>query len=131
MGVRYPSVASTTFVGPLPASAVETVVLVTPPLTPPLDLAQIFLHWMCSVLAGTSVTSHVWRIRRGTTAAGTLIGAAVWTETIAAGETDVSGGCYVDSPGAVAGQQYALTLVQTAATVAGTFNDGCLLVYSL
>lgn len=131
MGVRFPSVASTTFIGPIPANATETVILTTPPLTLSLDFSQVILLWSCSILAGTSTTSFVFRIRRGTTAAGTTIFQTSWPFTIAAGSTFSGGGSYVDTPGAVAGQQYSFTLVQTAATVAGTYNDGALIAFAL
>jgi len=131
VGVRYPSQASNTFVGPLPANATETVILVSPPLNISLDFSQIFIQWACDILAGTSTTALVFRLRRGTTTAGTLINAAAWTHTLAAGNSAAMSGAYFDTPGAVAGQQYALTVVQTAATAAGTFNDGALLAFAL
>ncbi len=131
MGVRLPSVASTTFVGPLPASAAETVILVTPPISEPIDNAQVILEWQASITAGTACTSLVFRIRRGTLATGTFIGANAWSFTTVAANLTTVGGLYVDSPGSVAGQQYALTVVQTAATGAGTFSDGCLLAMCL
>ncbi len=131
MGVRFPSIASSTFVGPLPASAAETVILTTPPLNISLDFSQIFLQWACDILAGTGTTALVFRLRRGTTAAGTLINAAAWTHTLAAGNSAVLSGAYFDTPGAVAGQQYSLTVSQTGAAAAGTFNDGALLAFAL
>lgn len=131
MGVRFPSQQSATFVGPLPASAAETVILTSPPLNISLDFATILIQWACDILAGTGTTALVFRLRRGTTTAGTLVNAAAWTHTLAAGNTAVMSGCYFDTPGAVAGQQYSLTVVQTAATGAGTFNDGALLAFAL
>jgi hypothetical protein len=131
MGVRFPSVFSTTFIGPLPANATETAILTTPPLSPSLDGAAIFLLWFAAMTAGTSVTAHVFRIRRGTTTGGALVGANPWTDTLAATNLKNSSGWYVDLPGAVGGQQYTLTVVQTAATVAGTFQDGALLAFML
>lgn len=131
MGVRFNSIASTTFVGPLPASAVETVILTTPLLNPALDFSQVFILWACDILAGTGTTALVFRLRRGTTAAGALVNAAAWTHTLAAGNSAVVTGCYPDSPGAIAGQQYSLTVSQTGATAAGTFNDGSLIAFAL
>lgn len=131
MGVRFPSVATTTFIGPLPANATETVILTTPPINEPIDNAQVILYWMAAITAGTSVTGHNFRIRRGTTTAGAVIGANAWTFTTVATNNTVVSGCYVDLPGIVAGQQYSLTVIQQAATVAGTFNDGCLIAMVL
>jgi hypothetical protein len=131
MGVRFPTVASTTFIGPLPANATETAVLTTPGLNLPIDNAQVLLFFMAVMTAGTSVTSHVFRIRRGTTTGGTLVGAAGWSQTIAAAAFGTSSGWYADSPGVAAEQQYTLTVVQTAATVAGTWTDGSLIAVVL
>lgn len=131
MGVRLASVFSTTFIGPLPASAVETVCLTTGPIIEAIDNAAIILLWMASITPGTSTTSLVYRIRRGTTAAGAQVGAGAWSfTTVAANLTTVSG-FYVDSPGIVANQQYSLTCVQTADTVAGSWVDGALLAMVL
>jgi hypothetical protein len=131
MGVRFPSVASNTFIGPLPANANETAILTTPPINEPIDNAQVVLLWFASIFAGTSVTSHVFRIRRGVGVLGTVIQVGVWTDTLAATNTKNSSGWYFDFPGVVAGQQYTLTVVQTAATAAGTFVDGALIAMVL
>ena len=131
MGVRLASVFSTTFIGPLPASAAETVCLTTGPIIEAVDNAAIILLWFAAITAGTSVTSHVFRVRRGTTTAGAQVGANPWSDTVAAAAFLATSGVYVDTPGVVAGQQYSLTVVQTAATVAGVFNDGCLLAMVL
>jgi len=131
MGVRLATVFSTTFIGPLPANATETLVLTTGPISMALDNAQVILLWFACILAGTSVTSHVFRIRRGTTTAGAALNANPWQNAAIAAAQTTSSGVYVDSPGVVAGQQYSLTVVQTAATVAGTFEDGCLMAIVL
>jgi len=131
MGARYGSVSSTTFVGPLPASAAETVVLTSPAFSPPVDAAQVQLLWSCQITAGTGTTALVFRLRRGTSVSGALVFAAGWTLTLAAGNNGIGSGVYVDSPGVIGGQQYSLTVVQTAASGAGTFVDGCLLLFAL
>lgn len=131
MGVRFPSVFTQVFIGPLPANATETVLCTTPPFSPPLDNAPIFFQWFCTILAGASVTGHTFRIRRGTTAAGAFIGAGAWVDTAAAAVQRNHSGNYVDTPGAVGGAQYSLTLVQTAATGAGTLTDVYMLAFSL
>lgn len=131
MGVRFPSVASTTVANVLPASAAETVICVLPAFDIPLDFAQIIIEWFAQITVGTSTTSLVFRIRRGTTVAGAQIGAAPWTFTTVAANLVSISGQYVDTPGAVGGQQYCLTCVQTADTVAGTLSDVCLVAYAL
>jgi hypothetical protein len=131
MGVRFPTVATTTFVGPLPANANETVILTTPPINEPIDNAQIILMWMFASTTGASVNGLFYRIRRGTTTAGVSIGAAQWVFTVGAAVATMQSGLYVDSPGVVAGQQYSLTISQNAATGAGTFTDGVLIAMVL
>lgn len=131
MGVRFPTVATNTFVGPLPASAAETVVLTTPGISEPIDNAQVLLLWTASITPGTSTTSLVFRLRRGTLATSPLVNVASFGfTTVAANLTTVSG-WYFDSPGVVAGQQYSLTVVQTADTVAGAWVDGALVAMVL
>jgi hypothetical protein len=131
MGVRFPSVQTNTFVGPLPASAVETVVLTTPPLTLPLDGAVVILLWMAMIAGGATTTDLDFRLRRGTTSAGVQVGATSWNLTAVVGSGRALGGWYFDTPGAVAGIQYSLTVAQVGATGAGTFNDGALLAFAL
>lgn len=131
MGVRFPSISSTTFIGPLPANANETILLTTPPLNISLDFSQIIIQWAGSITAGATVTGHQFRLRRGTTLAGALVFASTWVQAVTAANAGVFSGVYVDTPGAVAGQQYTLSLGQIGATGAGVFNDGCLLAFAL
>jgi hypothetical protein len=131
MGVRFPSVATNTFIGPLPANANETVVLTTPPLTLPLDGATVILPWMAYLTTGTGTTSIAYRIRRGTTTAGVLLNQNPWFFTSGPGNGLTVGGWYFDTPGAVAGQQYSLTIVQSAATAAAVWGDGALMAFAL
>jgi hypothetical protein len=131
MGVRLPSVASSTFVGPFPATNAETAILTTPPLNITQDFSQILLLASCNILAGASVTALVFRIRRGVGVGGTVVNANPWTVTLAAAASGGLAEFYFDTPGAVAGQQYTLTCSQTGATGASTFNDGALLAFAL
>lgn len=131
MGVRFPSVASTTFIGPFPATAAETIVLTTPPLTIPLDFAQIILMCSACITAGTGVISHTFRVRRGTALTGVQVNLAPWGSLSTAGSNTMYSFWYVDTPGAVAGQQYSLTVAQNGATAAGVWVDGALLAFAL
>jgi hypothetical protein len=131
MGVRFPSVQTNTFIGPLPASAVETVVLTTPPLTLPLDGATVLLLWSIQITGGATTTATSVQIRRGTSTAGPVVSAGAWLFVMTAGQRYTVSGWYFDTPGAVAGQQYSLTVSQTAATGAGTWIDGAMLAFAL
>lgn len=131
MGVHLPSVATTTFIGPLPANANETALLTTPVINPSLDNAQIILHWFATLTAGTATTAFAFRIRRGTGITGQTVATGPWTTAVTAGNAAISAGTTVDAPGVVAGQQYTLSIVQTAATGAGTWQDGALVALVL
>lgn len=131
MGVRFPTVTTNTFIGPLPASAAETLCLTTPGISEPIDNGQVIILWTASITPGTSTTSLVFRLRRGALVTSPLVNLTTFSfTTVAANLTTVSG-WYFDSPGIVAGQQYSLTVVQTADTVAGTWVDGALLAMVL
>lgn len=131
MGVRYPSVFTSTFVGPLPAGAAETVILTSPPLTLPLDGAVVFILYWFNIIPGTSTTFFTGNIRRGTTAGSPAVTTSpAITPTVAGTQASLS--CiFFDSPGAVAGVQYSGTVSQIAATGAGTFQLGALLAFAL
>lgn len=132
MGVRLASVFSNTFIGPLPANASETLIFTTGGIGEAVDNAAVLLFWFCNITAGTSTTALVYHIRRGATAVGTSVGVAGgWSFTTVAGNITSLSGVYQDSPGIVAGQQYTLTISQTAATGAGVFNDGALIAMVL
>lgn len=131
MGARFPSVFTTTFIGPLPANANETVVLTTPPFTPALDGVAIFLLWFGCLTAGATVTQLSWRIRRGTTVSGAVVGANPWANNVTAGNFVNNSGWYIDTPGAVGGQQYTLTVVQSGASGAGAWQDGAFIAFAL
>lgn len=131
MGVRNPSTFSTTFIGPLPASAVETLCLTTGPIEGPIDNAAAILLWTASITPGTSTTSLVFRLRRGPLVTSPLVNLSTFSFTTVAANLLTVSGCYVDLPGVVAGQQYSLTVVQTADTVAGVWVDGALIAMVL
>jgi len=132
MGVRLPSVATP----PQPTitnivTTAETIVLTSPPLNIPLDFSQILLFWWLTMTVGTTTTAVFVRIRRGNALTGTNLFQVATTSTAAGGNALSLSGCYGDIPGAVAGQQYVLTIQQTAATANGQLNDGALIAVVL
>lgn len=131
MGVRFPSVASTTFIGPLPANATEVIVLTTPPLNIPLDFAQVLIFWYFSIVCGTGTSGLQPHLRRGTTTGGTQINSGTGGIQATAGAAGTLSGFFVDTPGAVAGQQYSLGVAQIGATAAGVFEEGCVIAFAL
>src|SRR5574337_59256 len=83
----------------------ETVVWTSLPFSNSGPDAQVTIWAMASITAGTSTTAFVARIRRGTTAAGTLVGEAV-TVSVTAGNVRTMNMSTVDTPGEMAGAQY-------------------------
>jgi hypothetical protein len=130
MGVRFPSAITNVQVGIYGAAGTEVVVLTTPPLTLPLDFAQVFLIWYVVFNCGTGTTGVQKRLRRGPALLSTAFDAggivAVTANTIVS-----LSGCLFDTPGAAAGQQYSLTLAGTATTGAAGYIDGCLMAFCL
>lgn len=111
--------ASTVIQNVLPASAAETVVAQLQVTDVSADAVLVLEGW-CKITTGTATTSIVPRIRRATVA-GTVVGDATALTIIGAvGSTGEYGIKATDSPGEVAGLLYVLTIVQTAATAAGT-----------
>lgn len=93
----------------------ETVVATLPPFSTDGAAQSVLLQAVVDFTVGTAATTAVIRIRRGTTAAGTIV-ATSGSLTVAAGNL-VSLSCDgVDQPGEVADQQYVVTVQQGAAT---------------
>jgi hypothetical protein len=109
---------------------VEVVHCVTPPLNLPFDGAQVLINWSLEFLLAASTTSVRYRIYRGATAAGVALTLANQL-TAAAGSTILLSGCYIDTPGIVAGVQYCATLLTVGAASQGTIGDVCMIAYVL
>lgn len=130
MGVRFPSVGNNTIVNTTLVTTAETIVATSQPLTLALDFALITILWWVEVTFGTGTTTIVPRIRRGNTLTGSAINVGAGLNATA-GQSVILNGVYVDTPGAVAGQQYSLTLAQGAATANGSIQDVAIVVFSL
>jgi hypothetical protein len=130
MGVRFPSVQSNTLLNASVGINVETPVCTTPPLNLPLDNAVVLLFWYIVHFIGTTAATTRYLIRRGTTIAGTLVNVSA-NLTGTAGNQVLGSGFYFDTPGAVAGQQYTLSCIDPASTVAGGIADAALLAFVL
>lgn len=131
MGARLPSGGNTVLQNALPANNTEVIVLTSQPLNISLEFQQIMIWWYVSITAGASVASIGTKLRRGATTAGALLNGAAAGITLASGNSGQLVGCWIDTPGAVAGQQYSLGLVQTGATGASTMLDQCIVVMAL
>lgn len=131
MGVRFPTIGSTVISNSVIGNAgAEGAVCILPPFNITLDFAQIFLFWYFVASTGTATTAYTMRLRRGSGATGALVNVASFV-TESAGVNVSLSGCYQDTPGAVAGQQYSLTCTPSGATAAGAVLDVALLAVAL
>ena len=133
MGVRFPFAGAQATVpfNALPANANETAVMVSAPFNPSIDSAQILILWYVCLTVGTGTTFIQWHVRRGSGTGGTTLNAGIPQQSVTAGQQSIFSGMAVDSPGAVGGQQYTLTIVQTAATAAANWQEGVLALLAL
>jgi hypothetical protein len=125
MGYRLSTTVSTAVIAS-PAAAAETVICTCGPINPPGDAVVVLLHWFIEFTVGTNGVTATLKLRRGAATSSTLInvGAAA---TVVAPNVVRFGGSYFDSPGAVAEQQYSLTLTVGSASAASTVSDVCLI----
>jgi hypothetical protein len=130
MGVRFPGQGSTTIVNASVVTTAQTIICTTPPLNLPLDGALVMIFWWAVFATGSGVTSIIQNILRGATLTSTRINLGGSIAATASSNTNLSGS-YVDTPGAVAAQQYSLALTQGAATGNGTVSDVCLIAFAL
>lgn len=119
------SVKSTAVANATVTTTTETVAAV---LTIPSDASAdqiVQLSGMVDLLVGTGTTQLTCRIRRGNGITGTIVGTGE-AQTVTAGSTVQTGCEATDTPGLEAGQQYSLTVQQTAATGNATVNAASL-----
>lgn len=129
MGVRFPSVQSTTIVTAAPAAGTESVLCTTPGLNLPIDSAAVLLFGYAAIITGATITAIQLNLRRGTTVAGTLINIA--QNTLVGSATKVLMPIvYFDTPGIVAEQQWSLCGNFVGAG-ASTTTDVCLIAFAL
>lgn len=100
----------------------ETAAITSQPVSTSLDGDNIGINGSLDITTGASVTAVVIRVRRGSGTGGALVGNAI-THTIGAAVSGSLPFDVVDTPGAVAGQQYTVTAQQTAATTNGSVTQ--------
>lgn len=122
MGVHQSSVFTTAILGSPVVTNTETVIATLPPLNLPIDNAAVLIFGIVNIALATGTTSGAFRIRRGTTTAGTQVNAAT-SATETASTTIFQSVMYVDTPGIVAGQQYSITFQSVGAGANHTVND--------
>lgn len=103
--------------------AVETAIVVTNPVSVTYDFDQINITGSIDVLTGANTSLLTVRCRRGNGVNGAIVGAAV-PVTAGAGVQAALPVDFLDTPGAVAGQVYTITVQATGATVNGSATPG-------
>lgn len=122
MGIHLTSVFTTTIINSaIPAA--DTIIMTTPALSPGLDNAGILLWWYLQLSTGAGGTSLTFKLSRGTAVAGSPLLSFVVTGV--ATTNQIIPGCFVDTPGVVAGQQYTISINDSGA--AGVANFGCMM----
>ncbi len=129
MGVRFPSVFSTTILNSPVVTTAETIVVTAPPFSPPIDSASVLIYAVVQDGGAASTTSTTLRLYRGTTTGGTLVGGAM-AQPWAAGAKFMTV-YWVDQPPIVAGQQYSVSFQNAAATGNATIQSVLLSVFAL
>lgn len=120
-GMGRQIVVSDTIANAAVVTTAETVAATTPALSPPPN-TTVILRGRVSLTAGTGTTAVTVRLRRGSGATGTSLGApdAITATAGATGEYEFEA---TDAIGDVAGQQWSLTVQQTGASANGTIVD--------
>jgi hypothetical protein len=127
MGVRFPSVFSTTSQAVVPAAGTNTVILTTPPLTLPLDGATVALLWSWNGTVGAGTTSMAVTINRSLSLGINVL--ATTTQPVTAAANFSMAGIAIDpNPGAVGGVQYTMQMSGTGTT--GAFANGNLALFA-
>ena len=111
----YPS---TTVTNATVVTTTETVVQLSPGFSTTYDGDAVMMTGTIDFTTGTGTTAVTVRCRRGNGITGTQVGVSE-ADTLAAGVSSPIGFDFVDFPGAVAGQQYSITIQQTGATANG------------
>lgn len=107
-------------------STTETIIATGPKLYTPKDVWQCVLSWFVEATAGATQTSAIFRIRKGTTLSGSVIGNP---QAIAmSGGTIISfGGMEVDTGSSTDYTQYVLTVQQAGGAGNMTVSEASLL----
>lgn len=125
MGVRNPTAYSTQVLSTNIGNANESVMLVTPGISVPLDSAAILILWFVYVAGGgATITNVTMRLRRGSTISGLLVNVTSWIDATYTGGAMVRTGQYVDNAPAFANAQYCVTMQFTGNTGAQLTQDG-------
>lgn len=102
-------------------NATETVVATLEGVSTPAPDARVRLDGWVQLTSGAAATAFTVRIRRGTTASGTLIGEANAEQLfVAAASSEERSISVQDTPGDVASQSYVLTVEVTGGAAAAT-----------
>lgn len=129
MGVRFPFVYSTTYLGGgwnNPAQLLCT----TPPLIPPFDNTAVIVLWSLDGTIGTGGTGVKVQLYRGASVASPTFYTSA-NFTVVAGNTYSFSGMFIDTPGLGSGMQYSLGTILTGESSSGVVNDCAIAAFVL
>lgn len=129
MGVRFPSVGSTT-AGTPSAPPSEWIAATSPPINQSIDGQVFLIIWSITYLGGAVGPQIAYNIRRGPLTSSTLITSGQVCTEVASVRYQRSGNT-LDSPGIVANLQYSLSCNISNAATAVTVQDVSILVLAL
>lgn len=130
MGVRLPSVASSTIVNATIVTTAETVVATLPALNPSLDAALVFILVLLNMTVGAAATQALINIRRGTLVTSPVVSGLPNTN-VTAGTNALLLWLAFDSGLALGGVQYSASVAMTAATGNTTINAVSMMAFML
>jgi hypothetical protein len=130
MGFRLGSAYTNALTNAALATSAETIIATLPAINIPIDNALILFEWYFTVTIGTAGVTFTVRLRRSALVTGTLVNVAA-AETVVATNVKHFAGCYFDSPGISAEQQYVLTGQVGSASANSTLGDVALIAMCL
>lgn len=101
--------------------AVETAVMTSSAVSTDTANDTVTVWGFVALIAGAAAVAAVVKVRRGTTASGTQIGATE-TQLVVATDKYVVPFCFSDQPGLANGLQYTVTVTETSASGDGTVS---------
>lgn len=105
--------------------ATEVVIATSPGVIVDTPQFQVVLRWAVEIAFGADATAATFKLKRGTTAAGTgiTLGETWGPATVTGSTRAIFTGAGIDSPGVVHGQTYVLTATLTANDTTTTYEN--------
>ena len=130
MGVRFPSVWSTTALNPTGTGG-EIIVCTTPFLTLPIDSAAVIILWTLSYTNGATAIAPVINIRRGPTTTSALVQGTGTIGAPAASSGAEYSGAFIDPSTGASAPQYSIGFNNSNSGTSVAFSNMSLIAFAL